>query len=681
MKMRNVSDRILAMLFSGDRKNSVKVWILTAGIFFSALLAILYFKSLQRQEKKDIERIRTIYTERTENLINSVFHKTDVLAAVVKLENGAVSEETFNAVAHLVYQKNSGIRGIQSMPGAIVTYSYPLKGNEQVMGKNFFDIPERRKDVMLAINTKSIALSGPYQLIQGGLGVVARNPVFLKDENGNEYFWGFSAIILDLPDALVSAGLNQLPDAGYDFQLFCINENGERLVIAGNQNLNAKYAVCGTIQVPHHEWTLVITSVHFWISYVKALTVFFLCMLLLTALWKFSSLVFHEKAAVQAKDQFFSNISHDMRTPLNAVLGFTELAKTPELSASEKDVYLEKIESAGNLLLELVNDTLTLSKASNGKIHLQPEPCSTEDIGKYILPPVAELAKQKGIHFIVDRSAYRRRTILIDRLNSEKIFLNLLTNAVKYTPAGGHVWATVRDEPPGAKDADLVFIIKDDGIGMSREFLEHAYEPFAQENRSGYESNGTGLGLAIVKQMVNLMGGTISIISEKDKGTEVTLQLHFPEVDVSAVSVKDVSEVPVADSILCGKRILLCEDNALNREITVALLKRKGITVQTAENGKTGLNAFSSCTEYGFDAILMDIRMPEMDGLETARMIRKLERPDAKTVPIIALSADAFEESIQLAKAAGMNGYLAKPVIPEQLFKELKKEFKNESNS
>lgn len=179
----------------------------------------------------------------------------------------------------------------------------------------------------------------------------------------------------------------------------------------------------------------------------KALAAFLLGLLLTFGMWQIFCMLSREKEAVLAKDQFFSNISHDMRTPLNAVLGFTSLAKSPGLSSSEKDIYLDKIESSGELLLDLVNDTLTLSKAANGKIQLHPEPYLTTDLGNSVIPPIAELAAKKGVNFSVDKSDYRKRTILIDRLNSEKIFLNLLTNAVKYTPAGGHVTLSVHDEP------------------------------------------------------------------------------------------------------------------------------------------------------------------------------------------------------------------------------------------
>lgn len=646
-----------------------KLWVLFTGILISALIAYLYYGFVQRQERTDIERIQTIYAERTENLINSIFHKTDVLAATVKLANGDISEDTFNTVAQLVYQKDSGIRGIQSMPGAVVTYSYPIEGNEEVIGKNFFEIPSRRKDVMLAIDTKSIALSGPYNLIQGGLGVVARNPIFLTDDSGSEYFWGFSAIILNLPDALAGAGLSQLSEEGYDYQLFCVNENNERLVIDGNPNLDTSRAVSGAIQVPNHQWTLAIASLHPRLNLLKALVVFGISLLLTLILWRLSCAVAREKEAVRAKDRFFSNISHDMRTPLNAVLGFTALAQAPEITEAEKNDYLKKIESSGRLLLALVNDTLTLSKVSNGKIQLHPEPYSTEELGNDFLPTAMELAEQKNIQIQVDASGCRRRTILIDRLNGEKIFLNLLTNAIKYTPAGGHVWLSVRDEPADAKDPDLVFTIRDDGIGMDKDFLKHVYEPFVQENRPGYESGGTGLGFAIVKQLVELMGGTIRIESEKDVGTEITVRLHFPEVEAVAPLKKEKPEPQPDDEVLSGRRVLLCEDNALNREIAVALLKSKGMEVRTAENGKAGLEAFQDSAAYEWDAVLMDLRMPVMGGLEATERIRALDREDARSVPIIAMTADAFAEDVQKCVDAGMDGHLAKPVIPEKMFK------------
>ncbi len=649
------------------------LWILAAGLALSLAAAFGAYRVFLAQENRDIDRVCTIYTERTENLINSIFHKTDVLAAVVKLQNGVISESTFNAVAKLVYQENSGIRGIQYMPGAVVTYSYPVAGNEAVIGKNFLEIPERRKDVLLAIDTKSIALSGPYNLLQGGLGVVARNPVFLTDADGREYFWGFSAIVLDLPDALADAGLDGLSESGYDFQLYCINENGERLVIAGNTALDIDKAVCGVVEVPHHTWTLAMCNLDPWASLLRAAGVFLAGALLSGVLWNFYRLMMRARKAVQAKDRFFSDISHDMRTPLNAVIGFSALAQEPGCTAAEKDAYLAKIQSSGNLLLSLVNDTLTLSRAGSGKLQLHPAPMAVASLSDSLMPTIAVLAQNKGVRLHVEKEGYRPRTVLADRLCVEKILLNLLTNAVKYTPAGGNVWVCLHDDPPGAPDPDLVFTVRDDGIGMSEDFLTRLYEPFAQENRAGYESNGTGLGLAIVRQLVAAMNGDIQVKSRQNQGTAFVVRLHLPETKASAEPSAAAPEKAPSIDPLRGKTVLLCEDNALNAEIACKLLQGRGMTVETAPDGAQGLAMFRDSAPGHFAAVLMDIRMPVMDGLQASRAIRALGRPDAGTVPILALTADAFAEDVKECRNAGMNGHVAKPIVPAQLYTALGK--------
>src|SRR5574344_1055404 len=379
-------------------KDSLKhIWLLCVLLLVSLLCSGLYYHTLELQSRQTIQRIRVYYADRTGNFINTVFHKTDTLAAVVKLQNGDISKKTFDEIAPLVYTKNSGIRGIQYMPGAVVTYSYPVAGNEGVIGKNFLKIPERKKDVELAIDTRSIALSGPYNLIQGGLGVVARNPVFLTDAAGKEYFWGFSAIILDLPDALEAIGLGHLPESGYDFQLFCINENNERLVIAGNPKLNMSNAVQGAISVPHHEWTLAVAELDPWYDVTKAVIVLLVCCFFSLAFWMLYNLFRQKQNAIRSKDKFFSDISHDMRTPLNAILGFSSLALNPSLPEATKNLYLGKIQNAGKLLLDLINDTLTISKGNSGKIKLLEAPVNTDHLINPIRETIAVLAEAKGV--------------------------------------------------------------------------------------------------------------------------------------------------------------------------------------------------------------------------------------------------------------------------------------------
>ena len=659
-RMLTTAERRTAMTRNdGWRKRNV--WLLIICIIISLVAAGAYFRTLQQQSLETIERTRTIYTERTENIVNAVFHKTDVLATAVKLKNGAITEADFQNVAKIVYQENSGIRGIQYMPGAIVTYSYPVKGNEAVIGKNFLEIPDRRKDVLLAIDTKSIALSGPYHLIQGGLGVVARNPIFLTDADGNEYFWGFSAIILDLPDAIAGVGLGNLIDEGYDYQLYCINENNERLVIEGNPDLDVSKAVCGDLYVPHHVWTLAVQERNPWINMAKAGIVFFVGLLLSLILWLQYSLMLQKEAVILAKDRFFSDISHDMRTPLNAIMGFSALARRQDVQEQERHDYLEKIESAGKLLLDLVNDTLTMSRANSGKLVLHTSPVSTEHLFDSIMAPLRLMAEQKQITLSLDRAAYRPRTVLADQLNVQKIFLNLLSNAVKYTPAGGHIWVTIQDDPAGSSDPDIVSIIRDDGIGMSPEFIKHIYEPFAQERQQGYDGMGTGLGLSIVKQLVDIMGGAICVESVLHGGTTFTVRLHLAEASVAESPVMDSKSLSDY-SILAGRKVLVCEDNVMNQEIACEFLKMADMRADCARNGKEGLDCFSASAIGEYSAILMDIRMPVMDGFTASRHIRSLDRADAKTIPIIAVTADVLSDNVDECKQSGMNGYFSKPI-------------------
>lgn len=371
----------------------------------------------------------------------------------------------------------------------------------------------------------------------------------------------------------------------------------------------------------------------------------------------------------EEKNSFFSNISHDMRTPLNAIIGFTRLASSDEISGDKRMEYLKKAETSEMLLLDLINDTLAISKASSGKMQLRLQPCRTVDLIAAVTSSVKEAAEKKHITFVSDSSGIDDGYIAADKLNVEKIFLNLLANAVKYTPEGGHVWYTaVQDKGEGDR-LDFTFTVRDDGIGISSEFLSHIYEPFSQEKRAGYESTGTGLGLSIVKKLVNLMDGTIDVQSEKDKGSTFTVHLSFMKVIPSGRQCDNSIQRSVDD--LAGKRMLVCEDNAMNREIAAALLEEKGILVDTAENGQEGVTVFRQSVPGTYAAVLMDLRMPVKNGYEAAQEIRSLGRSDADTVPIIAMTADAFEDDIQKCIDAGMNGHIAKPVSPDQLYKTL----------
>lgn len=375
------------------------------------------------------------------------------------------------------------------------------------------------------------------------------------------------------------------------------------------------------------------------------------------------------ETATAAKSDFLSSMSHDLRTPLNGVLGFTAFA-LQEKNPQKKQEYLEKIASSGQLLLDLVNDTLDLSRIESGKAVPEPETVMSDDLIPAVVTALKPSAELKGVHLIEELSNYRNEPMWADRLKINKIALNLISNAIKFTHAGGTVTVTPYCHSQCPEKESCGFIVEDTGIGMSEEFMKHMYEPFSQEKRSeSVQTPGTGLGLSIVKKYVDLLDGTIRVESRLHAGTRWEITIPVTKLQ------NGLEEKPKAESLesLKGRRILLCEDNQMNTEIAAMLLKNKGMLVEAAENGIIGLEKFAASPEGYYDLVLMDIRMPEMDGYEATRNIRTLKRQDALKVPIIAMTADAFEESVHAAKEAGMNAYITKPVEPRKMYETLQK--------
>jgi len=366
----------------------------------------------------------------------------------------------------------------------------------------------------------------------------------------------------------------------------------------------------------------------------------------------------------EERNSFFSTISHDMRTPLNAILGFSELAQEKVISPEVSD-YLKKIKTSGEVLMNLINDTLTMSKAGSGKMVLSLKPVRVSEMINKLSVPVAETAEKKNVKLTVIRPE-RDRVILADELNVQKMLLNLVSNAIKYTPENGKVEVCIKLEPPGGKNPDTIITIKDNGIGMNRDFLPHIYEPFVQENRYHSKTEGTGLGLAIVKKLVDLMDGTIQVESMPGKGTEFTVRLHFEETEESSLEPKAPSGQN--KTRFAGRKALLVEDNAMNSEIAGSILRNWGFTVDIEADGKRGVQKFMESSQSEYDIIFMDLRMPVMDGYEAARSIRALSRSDAASVPIVAMSADAFAEDIQKSLDAGMNAHVSKPIDSNLLY-------------
>ena len=370
------------------------------------------------------------------------------------------------------------------------------------------------------------------------------------------------------------------------------------------------------------------------------------------------------KQANLAKSDFLARMSHDIRTPMNAIIGMTELAKYEE-NSPKTDEYLENIDSSSHFLLGLINDILDFSKIESGKIKLLEEPLTVEEFNRNINTVILPLIEAKQIDFVMNLKC-NVACIMTDRLRFTQIYFNLLSNAVKFTPKGGHIEFLCEHIPDRDGKYGMRCTVSDNGIGMSREFQQHLFEPFSQENReTNYTEPGTGLGLAIVKNLVEAMGGSIKVSSAVGKGSKFTVELYVYTAESNADK-ENLSECFNTD--LSGARILLVEDNNLNVVVAKRLLERKGCVVEVADNGKQAIQQFSQHAEFFYDAILMDVRMPVMGGIEATEQIRSLERADAKSIPIIAMTADAFIEDQNKTKKAGMNAHLTKPIEPKLLY-------------
>ena len=358
-------------------------------------------------------------------------------------------------------------------------------------------------------------------------------------------------------------------------------------------------------------------------------------------------------------------MSHDIRTPMNAVINLTGLALKEDDPAVVRE-YLNKIQISGKFLLGLINDILDMSRIESGELVLNKERLTRTEFLDTVETVIRPLMEARHLHF---HSELRpgEYTILVDKLRFNQIFFNLLSNSAKFTPEGGDVWFEVTNMEAENDKLHIRFVVRDNGIGMSEDFLEHLFEPFAREQSElSNEQQGTGLGLPIVKNLVDAMGGTISVKSELGKGTEFIVEL-FVDIDErrdAPVKPHESNEAPK----LTGMKVLLVEDNEVNIYVAQIILENAGCIVTTAHNGLEALNTFAAAEENAFDTILMDVRMPVMDGIEATRAIRALERKDAAEIPIIAMTADAFDEERKRTLESGMNYHLAKPVDANRLY-------------
>ncbi|MGN0658975.1 MAG: ATP-binding protein [Emergencia sp.] len=374
------------------------------------------------------------------------------------------------------------------------------------------------------------------------------------------------------------------------------------------------------------------------------------------------------RSANEAKSSFLSRMSHDIRTPLNAITGMTQIAKNQSGDRGCVEDCLEKISRSSQHLLGLINDILDMSKIESGKLSLTEDPCSLDDILRdvtEIIRPQAEARKQ---NFLVDSTDVEHRAFSGDATKISQILLNLLSNSVKYTDIGGSISLAVSEQTPHSEGyARISFTVSDNGIGMKQDFIDRIFEPFARDDTAGAGNiPGTGLGMPITKALIDAMGGTISVQSEEGKGSRFQVNLRL-RIEKSMMEETSETEVETAAYDFNGRRFLLAEDNTINVEVMTALMGAMGAEVERAENGKQAVEMFETHPEGYYDGIFMDVMMPVENGYEATRRIRALPRKDAPKIPIIAMTANAFAADIRDAMDAGMNAHVAKPVDMQYL--------------
>ena len=630
------------------------------------------------------DTVRKIETQLGRYLENSEMFKNIIFS------KHTISDEQFNQLASYMKKNKNVIEAYELAPNGIIEKAYPLKGNEKVIGMNTLELPERQKEANIARKSGEYTIAGPYELKQGGTGALLFDPIYINDGNEKK-FWGFSILVLNWDAFLEELEVDKLEDATYHFKVWKEGNNGKHVTImsCGHSSLNHTLSVA--CEVPNDTWYFEIVPFQGWIpmSYKIFGSIVSVLVAILLSMGYWQIILRREKEAVyakqiekvateaqhanQAKTRFLFNMSHDIRTPMNAIIGYTQLLENNLDNKKQALDYISKLKSSSTILLSLINYILEMTQIESGKLDLKKEIGDLDDLVKNINVVVEPLIKEKKLHYSYHLEI-KHHHIICDKTKLREIVLNILSNAIKYTPEGGNVELLIQEISFENNKVKYHFIIIDNGIGMKEDFLPHIFEEFAREKTST-ESKvpGVGLGLPIVKSLIDMMNGTIQVESKLNKGTKFTVELSF----LTSLQVENVNERNTSTLDFSGKHILLVEDNELNAEIGIELLNTFKVIIDLAKNGEECIKILEKMPEGYYDLILMDIQMPIMDGYEATKIIRSFNNKNAQ-IPIIAMTANAFEEDRKHALQLGMNEHLAKPVDIEKLKDVLTKYFNHE---
>lgn len=677
----------------GTDRNRMKLRAMVVCLlsFLVVMGSACYFNREQEQE----EKLKAVYAaestvSRIESQLNKYLSESDLIKSSVEAGYD-IDEQQFDIVSKLMQDKQNVIEAHELAKDGIVSRIYPMEGNEEAMGLNMLEHPARKKEATLAKESGQYTIAGPFPLVQGGNGALLFDPIYVKNEAGEETFWGFSILVLNWDNFLEEAEIKKLEAASYEYQIWKRGtEEGEKLTIAQSEEIPFKDTLEVVCDVPNDTWYFEIAPKDGWVSQSQvafgALIAVVVSWVLTTLYWQYEMQRYKEalyaekieraakkaEAASEAKTRFLFNMSHDIRTPMNAIIGFSDLLEKHLDDKEKVHDYVKKIQLSGSFLLSLINYVLEMARIESGKATLRTEVGDAEELLGALKAVFEPAVEKKQLKYDCTLEV-EHRFIICDVTKVREIVLNIISNSVKYTPEGGSVTVKIT-EVPGEEAGWTAyrFHVEDTGIGMSEEYLPHIFEEFTRE-RTSTESKvvGAGLGLPIVKSLVDLMGGTIQVESEIGKGSRFEVILPFKIASEEEIREKQEEHEEKPAEGLQGKRILIAEDNDLNAEIAIAILEENGFETERVEDGQKCVKAFSEKPAGYYSAILMDIQMPNMNGYEASKTIRGMTREDAGTIPIIALTANAFEEDRKKAFAAGMNGHIAKPISAETLLKTL----------
>lgn len=687
------------MIKKDNTSKQIRIYCLVVGIISFFIVSVC--GQLLNRNTVNEEKMRAAFTaETTVNRIKSQLNRyldvSEFFQNIIGSGHQMDSKE-FQALSQMISDDSQIIKAIELAPDGVVKDIYPLKGNEAAFGIDMLNSPARKHEANLAMKSGQYTIAGPYELNQGGLGSLLLEPIYITDKSGEKSFWGFSILVLDWNRFIEELELDKLTDASYCYQMWKKDGNsGKKTIIAQGGDAIHKGAVQISCKVPNDTWYFEIIPHTGWVTVKQQALVFLVAVSIAVLATAICYLMLHRKQreklyteeirksaekarkANEAKTRFLFNMSHDIRTPMNAIVGFSGLLEKSLHDEKKSLGYIKKIRVSSDILLTIINQVLEMARIESGKITLNPESVNIREMVEAMNTVFESSLTKKSLEYQCSLNVVHDQ-ILCDKTKMEEIILNVVSNSIKYTNPHGKITVSIDElDSEDEKNANYKVVVEDNGIGMSQDYLPHIFEEFSREHTSTETRvAGTGLGLPIVKSLVDRMGGTIEVESEEGKGTRFIMKFSFPVSLENQVREKEKQNIPDITEKLEGKRILLAEDNELNAEIAETVLVEAGIEVKRVEDGLQCIEELKKMPENYYDVILMDVQMPNMDGYTATQRIRDLDDSRAE-IPIIAMTANAYDEDRRKAQEAGMDGFLAKPLDVDEMMRLLGKITKTE---